>query len=177
MGYIVNQVFSDIFSSMVNYGVGAVAVGTAFMPGIYALAKKKAAKCAWLFALTMYLYVVLNLTLFNRNFGQFENNMNLTFLQLSYYFPQLTLIHLAENFALTLPLGFLLPMGFDLFRKPCFGLFTGFAMSMVIESIQFVTGLGNFELDDIFMNTLGAVVGYFFLQIVSGNFGSKETEQ
>ena len=174
MDYVLTRVFSDIYATIENYGVGAVAVGTAFMPGIYALAKRKAAKCAWLFALTMYLYFVLNLTLFNRNFGQFENNMNLTFFQMSYYFPQLTLIHLAENFVLTLPLGFLLPMGFDLFRKPYFGLFTGFVMSMVIESIQFVTGLGNFELDDIIMNTLGAVVGYFFLKMVSRHFEKKQ---
>ena len=104
MNYVLTQVVSDIYSTIENYGVGAVAVGTAFMPGIYALAKKKAQKCAWLFALTMYFYFVLNLTLFSRNFGQFDSKMNLTFLQMSYYFPQLTLIHLAENFVLTLPL-------------------------------------------------------------------------
>ena len=167
MNYVISQVFSDIFSSIENYGFGAVAVGTAVMPGIYALAKKKAVKCAWLMVLTMYLYIVLNLTLFNRNFGQFDNNADLTFLQMSYYFPQLTLIHLAENFLLTLPLGFLLPLGFDLFKKPCFGLLSGFMMSMIIENIQYITGLGNFELDDIFMNTIGAVTGYFFLKAVA----------
>ncbi len=173
MDYVINQVVNDICASIVNYGAGAIAVGTAVMPGIYALAKKKAQKCAWLFALTMYFYFVLNLTLFNRNFGQFDNGMNLTFFQMSYFFPQLTLIHLAENFMLTLPLGFLLPLGFDIFKKPYFGLLPGFVMSMIIEYIQFYTGLGNFELDDIIMNTLGAVTGYFFLKAVTAYLDKK----
>lgn len=40
------------------------------------------------------------------------------------------------------------------------------ACSVSIELIQYFTGRGLFEFDDIFHNTLGAVIGYFIMKIL-----------
>ena len=41
-------------------------------------------------------------------------------------------------------------------------LLAGFLLSLVIETAQFVLGSGVSELDDLILNTLGALVGYAF---------------
>lgn len=183
--YIFTTIISDLLAVVVNYGAGAAMVGAAAVPGLLKICKTKtkdkdnlSGRFLWLLALTLYAYFALTLTLFNRNFGQFDNSeMDLTFFQMSVLFPQLTLIHLAENFILTLPLGFLLPQGFKTFRKPYFGAVSGFVMSLVIETIQYFTGLGNFELDDIIMNTLGAIVGYLFFIYISKWIGNDKKQR
>ena len=159
---IFSQIVNDVYLAAVDYGVGALAVSTVAMPGLYRIAKKNWGRFAWLMLLTAYLYIAFTLTLFNRSFGQFDNSSSLSFFEMSVYYPQFTLIHLSENFLLTLPLGFLMPNCFKAFKKPLLGLITGLFMSLIIESVQYYTGLGKFELDDIIMNSLGAIVGYFF---------------
>ncbi|MCR5527467.1 MAG: VanZ family protein [Lachnospiraceae bacterium] len=183
--YIFTTIISDLSAAVINYGAGAAMVGAAAVPGLLRICRDKAEKkfhisgrFLWLMALTLYAYFALTLTLFNRNFGQFDNSeATLTFFQMSVLFPELTLIHLAENFMLTLPLGFLLPQGFKIFRKPYFGAVSGLVMSIIIETTQYFTGLGHFELDDIIMNTLGAAAGYLFFIYVSKRIGNGKRQK
>jgi glycopeptide antibiotics resistance protein len=41
-------------------------------------------------------------------------------------------------------------------------IFYSFLLSLSIEALQFLTGLGNADIDDILLNTLGALIGAFF---------------
>ncbi len=57
------------------------------------------------------------------------------------------------------PWGFLIPM---MIKKSnfIFVFLSGFAFSFVIEALQFTFKKGLFELDDLILNTLGAIIGY-----------------
>ena len=59
-----------------------------------------------------------------------------------------------------LPFGFILPI---IFRRmnSCFLIcISGFLFSLTVEVIQLVTKVGCFDVDDMILNTLGAVLGY-----------------
>lgn len=70
------------------------------------------------------------------------------------------LLNTFGNVAAFFPFGFFIPViggkKYDFFRILCFG----FLFSGGIELIQLVTKLGSFDVDDIFLNTAGAVFGY-----------------
>lgn len=64
------------------------------------------------------------------------------------------------NIALFVPLGFLLPLLAKPFRKWYAALGAGFGVSLLIELSQFFTGRGMCDVDDLFTNTLGAMLGW-----------------
>lgn len=64
------------------------------------------------------------------------------------------------NIALFVPLGFLLPLLSKPFRKWYAALGAGFGVSLLIELSQFFTGRGMCDVDDLFTNTLGAMLGW-----------------
>lgn len=65
------------------------------------------------------------------------------------------------NITLFVPLGFLLPLLLSkLFRKWYAALGAGFGVSLLIELSQFFTGRGMCDVDDLFTNTLGAMLGW-----------------
>lgn len=63
------------------------------------------------------------------------------------------------------PLGFLLSVLTDRMNKFKFVILSSFILSLVFEIIQLLTALGDFDVDDILLNVLGAVLGYLFYQI------------
>ena len=65
-----------------------------------------------------------------------------------------------ENILLFVPLGFLSP-----WKKWWTVLVTGCLFSIFIESVQYVSMLGECEIDDIIANTLGALLGFFLFKI------------
>lgn len=64
------------------------------------------------------------------------------------------------NIALFIPLGFLLPLLSKPFRKWYAALGAGFGVSLLIELTQLFTGSGMCDVDDLFTNTLGAMLGW-----------------
>ena len=64
------------------------------------------------------------------------------------------------NIALFLPLGFLLPFLAKLFQRWYVTLSAGFGVTLAIESAQYLLGRGMFDVDDLFTNTLGTVLGF-----------------
>lgn len=71
------------------------------------------------------------------------------------------------NVAMFAPLGFLLPLISEkLKRWYCvFGI--GFCLSLVIELLQLWRGTGICDLDDLFANTLGTVIGYAMVMLIT----------
>ena len=69
------------------------------------------------------------------------------------------------NVLLFIPYGFLLPL---VFRKRVilFDIFyTAILVSFCFELFQFITKTGQFDVDDIILNTVGAVAGYWILKL------------
>ena len=59
-----------------------------------------------------------------------------------------------------LPFGFILPVIFRNFSSFWSIMFGGFLFSLLVETIQLVTKVGCFDVDDLILNTLGAILGY-----------------
>jgi glycopeptide antibiotics resistance protein len=64
------------------------------------------------------------------------------------------------------PFGFLLPQ----IKKKKVGIIrviiSTFLFSFVIESCQFILEVGVFDIDDLFLNTIGGIIGYMMYRIV-----------
>lgn len=77
---------------------------------------------------------------------------------------QYAIVNVLGNIAMFAPLGFMLPLlwrnwsGFKVF-------FAGMAFSVLIETVQFFTGRGT-DIDDVILNTLGAIVGYILFSLL-----------
>ncbi len=67
-----------------------------------------------------------------------------------------------------MPYGFYLPMLFRRIQDDVSGIFPGifsvllfsFLLSLCVETIQLVFKVGSFDVDDLFLNTLGGIAGY-----------------
>lgn len=70
------------------------------------------------------------------------------------------------NILMFVPFGFLLPLVFKRLRKFWKTYLCSFAFTLAIELIQLIFNLGIFEVDDIFDNLLGAMIGYGLFSIV-----------
>ena len=68
--------------------------------------------------------------------------------------------HLGGNLILLAPLGLYLPLFLKGINTPGKMALAGFLASLAIETTQLLTGRGQFNVDDLFLNTLGAWLGY-----------------
>ena len=67
------------------------------------------------------------------------------------------------NILIFIPIGILYPIAFGTVgdeRKKYRTVLFGFALSLIVELSQLVFSKGYFDLDDILLNTLGAVIGF-----------------
>lgn len=119
-------------------------------------------------SLITYLIMVVGVTFLNRTTGTIGNK-NLHFLS-SYreawnsYSP-LTWRFIILNIVMFIPLGVLLPLLNNKFHKFGWTVVVASFVTLIIETLQFLTGFGIFDLDDLFNNVLGAVIGYGFVMI------------
>lgn len=95
------------------------------------------------------------------------------------------IINLFGNVIVFMPFGFLVPVLYreqrkdvcytgHYFRSGLFVIWLGFLFSLTIETIQLVTKVGCFDVDDLFLNTLGVVFGYiiyYFSKKIIGTIG------
>nr|WP_294660435.1 VanZ family protein [uncultured Blautia sp.] len=59
-----------------------------------------------------------------------------------------------------IPYGFILPVIARKCRSGFFIILSGFGLSLLVETIQLITKVGCFDVDDLILNTLGAALGY-----------------
>lgn len=116
-----------------------------------------------------YIIIVLAITILNRVSGIY-GNVNLHFLS-SYKeawnnFSVRNWQYLIFNIIMFIPLGILLPLTHKRFQKLLYTLSVGFILTFVIEILQRITAFGIFELDDIFNNIIGTLVGYSIIMTV-----------
>lgn len=110
---------------------------------------------------SIYIFAVLWITLIDRESGNRRANL-VPFWELanvikgverSFYIGQIF-----GNLVMLMPLGFMLPIIRKVSLKQV--LLIAFCFSAGIELTQFITGRGLMEFDDVFNNTVGAVLGY-----------------
>ncbi len=70
------------------------------------------------------------------------------------------------NIIMFMPLGFLLPLIDEKFQNIGRTFIVGLIFTILIETIQYITGFGIFELDDIFNNLVGAILGYSIIMSI-----------
>ena len=80
------------------------------------------------------------------------------------------------NIAMFMPLGVLLPLLGKSFRKWYLMLPAGFGTSLAIELVQYLSGRGICDVDDLFCNTLGAMLG-FWLVMLALQLGQRHWKQ
>ena len=65
-----------------------------------------------------------------------------------------------------MPCGFFLPVISRRSRKWYNTFLLSFLLSLTIETIQLVFKVGSFDVDDLFLNTLGGILGFIMYRIV-----------
>lgn len=74
-------------------------------------------------------------------------------------------LNLGGNVIGFLPFGFFLPVIGCRFRCGWLTGILGFCLSLFVETVQLVCKVGSFDVDDLMLNTLGAVLGYLLFKI------------
>lgn len=97
------------------------------------------------------------------------------------------LINVVGNVVAFMPFGFLVPVLYreqrkggahmgHYFRSFLFVSFLGFLFSLAVETVQLVTKVGCFDVDDLLLNTIGVMLGYVVYYIskkMIGLFGRR----
>ena len=87
--------------------------------------------------------------------------------QIKYITQWWALKNLLGNIISFIPFGFLLPIVYKKFSSAIRVLSMGFASILLIETFQFFTKLGSFDVDDIILNTIGIVCGYLVFWVTN----------
>lgn len=78
-------------------------------------------------------------------------------------FSERAWLNVLLNIALFVPLGILLPLIWKRLQRWHLMLLVGFGTSLFVEISQLLKGSGLFDVDDLFTNTLGTMVGFWLL--------------
>lgn len=115
---------------------------------------------ARLFTCLLYLALLLFFTILNRT-PSVERSIIITpFWSYGQFYRRAIRHEVLLNIFLFIPFGFLLPWATKLsFKKT---LLIGFVFSTLIEATQYIFYLGLCEFDDVFHNTLGTAIGYWY---------------
>ena len=124
-----------------------------------------------------YLLVVLCATMLDRS-GITMRQVNLklfdSYIQAWQQMDNTDWRNLILNILMFVPVGFLLPLAVRKCRVFWKTALCGLAFSALIEFLQFLTGRGITEADDLLNNTVGALIGYGFAYLVLRLFHRKE---
>ena len=69
------------------------------------------------------------------------------------------------NIALFIPLGLSLPLKYTKMRKFTYCIFVGFSFSVGIELCQLLLPHRQTDIDDVILNTLGTIIGYYLYKV------------
>ena len=119
--------------------------------------------------LLVYIMMVLYITLLSREKTEQRYRFDLfySYILLFKYKNDFYYDMIFYNILMLIPFGFLVPILHPGCRKFSYILLLSFLLSLVIEVIQYITGRGLFEADDLLNNTIGGIIGYFIYFIVS----------
>lgn len=78
--------------------------------------------------------------------------------------------NIVGNIVIFMPFGFLVPFTWKKNHGVGMIFALGFIFSMGVELTQLISGFGAFDVDDLILNTLGAILGYFVYKIIKKLF-------
>lgn len=153
------------------YYIGTLLVGLLAFTGMRVF-KKSMFRCLAMAACAAYMFFSLSVTIFSRGPTDHPFNWFPPFWAYKEIFKGSSIAgrlakQILVNIFMLAPLGVLIPVATD--RNP---LPIGIAFSFSIESLQFLTKKGYFELDDLIHNTIGVCIGYLFYRFIKKFFPS-----
>ena len=143
-------------------------------------ANKKDNKLAMWVCFLAYLLLLVYAVFFSSAYGREEHadyRYNLTlFQEIGRYYGvgirtgswRLFWWNVVGNVCVFVPFGTFVPALFTKCQKFFSVLLLTLELSFVVELIQLVTKIGSFDVDDILLNTIGGVIGYFLYKILAG---------
>lgn len=166
---------SDIISLLKEYIILGLIAGLIFFIGYFVIYKKimkgtknlSKGKFALYGISICYLAVVFGAVFLSRGSMYGIANLHLfSSYKEGYHEMDMSLLrNNALNIMLFIPFGFLLPLYSDKLKKIYKVVPIGFIVTLAIEIIQYITKMGIFEVDDIFNNTFGTLIGYCIFMI------------
>lgn len=78
------------------------------------------------------------------------------------------ILNIVGNVVAFMPFGFILPEVWDQLNKWYTITLLGFLFSLSVETAQLLSRVGSFDVDDLLLNTVGALIGYFAFVIAKG---------
>lgn len=151
--------------------IAVIILGIIFFIGYFILyrklfgGKRRLLKKQLLFGglFTGYVIMVIGVTFLNRG-SNYQGGMGLSFLssyrEAWYSFSVRHWQFVLLNIFMFVPFGILLPLLYSRFKRAIWTIGAAFLFTLSIESFQLITGYGIFEIDDLFNNLLGAIIGY-----------------
>jgi glycopeptide antibiotics resistance protein len=137
------------------------------------LTKEQHRKMIGWFILAVYMIVLLKITVLRQDFLRWPlfSHGSLNLVPFAYYVRAVQHHHFFNiiyyffgNIVWLMPLGFLLPKLTGWPRTLRGAAAAGFLLSFIIEFSQYAFGTGESELDDLILNTLGAILGFLLFR-------------
>lgn len=122
----------------------------------------------------LYVSFLIYLTFFDHTYGRHLVRRSINIIPFKTVIQFLTrskdlkgiLVNIAGNIAAFVPMGFLLPLTFSKLKGFMKVLPVVLGVTLSIETFQYITASGISDIDDVILNVLGGVIGYFMLRIV-----------
>lgn len=166
---------SDIVSYLKEYILFGIVLVVLFFIGYIVIYKKimkgkksiKKDKLILYGISIFYIGILLGAVFLNRNALYGAANLHIfSSYREAYNKMELSLVrNIILNILLFVPFGFLLPIYTDKLKKLYKVVLLGFLVTLIIETIQYIARIGIFEIDDIFNNTIGVLIGYCVFMI------------
>lgn len=164
---MLKEYFFLAFAAIVILGVvffiGYTIINRKFLGGKGRLPKKQLVVGGMLIG---YIIMVVGVTFLNRG-SNFQGGMELSFFssyrEAWYNFSVRHWQFVYFNILMFVPFGLLLPLWRPRFQKAHWTIGATALFTLSIECFQLLTGYGIFELDDLFNNLLGGIIGYGFV--------------
>ena len=134
---------------------------------------KKLIRCGGIFLFILYMGMLVYFLFFAESYGRAGEMAR------EYRYNMIPYVEIREfwkyreqvgNFAMILnifgyvvglvPFGYILPVINDRFRNWLLIVVSGFSLSLCVETAQLIFRVGSFDVDDLLLNTLGALLGY-----------------
>ncbi|HCX62621.1 MAG TPA: hypothetical protein DHU59_09315 [Clostridiales bacterium] len=127
-----------------------------------------------------YICMVIGVTFLNRGIGAYRGvNLHFlsTYIEAWNSFNTRNWQFIILNILIFTPIGILLPIINKKFYNMLWTLFVGLIITVIIECLQYLTGLGIFDLDDIFNNILGTAIGYSIIMSITETLRKKKNNR
>ncbi len=145
--------------------------------------KKLSYEKAFVFSIFIaYIYVVINTTILANFRDSMISGINLELFNsyrkvLHRFSNSIVWRDIILNIFMFMPFGFLLPLLSKQFYKPYITWVLSLLFTLSIEITQFIIKVGAFDVDDIFNNFLGSIIGYFLaMSLLSSKYIKKKNK-